>query len=109
MPRCRMRSCGLASVTGSGHGWCRTGGDALAVNEIVRAVEQQLGRRAAPFRLDLLTLPVRGLWRREAAVGAEVGDRSGLQPSPALLLSQHLRADRAELERVVRPVIAALA
>jgi hypothetical protein len=81
----------------------------LEIVELVHSVEQQQGRQAAPFHLDLLTLPVRGFWSGRAAVGRELPGQPGLHPSLALLLSGQLRADRAELDRVLRPVIVALA
>jgi hypothetical protein len=78
---------------------------ALWLGTLVRAIEAELGCRAAPFRLAILTLPVRGLWSMPAAIGEEVAGRPGLQPSPALLLSRQLRSDDVELERVLRPFI----
>jgi hypothetical protein len=81
----------------------------LAITGVLRSAERELGRRLGPFRLDLLTLPVRGLWSRRVAVGAEVPELPGLHPSPALLLSGHLQSDPVELERALRPIIVALA
>jgi hypothetical protein len=78
---------------------------ALWLGTLVRTIEVELGRRAAPFRLSILTLPVRGLWSMPAAVGEEVAGRPGLWPSPALLLSGQLRSDTVELERILRPII----
>jgi hypothetical protein len=62
---------------------------------IVAAVEKELGRRSAPFELNLVTLPVRGSWSRLTAAG--------------LLLSYATRGDVIEMERVLRPLIVALA
>jgi hypothetical protein len=81
----------------------------LGIAGALRSAERDLGRPLCRFRVDLLALPVRGLWSRRVAVGVEVAGRPGLQPSPALLLSGHTWSDPAELERVLRPVIVALA
>lgn len=64
--------------------------------DVVRSVERDLGRRAAPFRLRITVLPVSGAWW--AARG----------PSH-LLVSEQFRADTLAYGSVLRPVVATLA
>lgn len=68
----------------------------LAITRLVADVEGELGRRAAPFTLHIVTLPVAGAWARR--------ERRDL-----LLLSEESRHDSERLRDVLTPVVLELA
>lgn len=70
--------------------------DRILITHVTRAVEQRLGRRAAPFRLRISVLPVEGVWGRR------------VRPGHALV-SRRLRADGEAFRAFIEPVIEELA
>lgn len=68
----------------------------ILITHITRAVEQRLGRRAAPFNLRISVLPVEGVWARR------------VRPAH-VLVSNALRTDGDAFRAFVEPVIEELA
>lgn len=86
---------GLDELRATG-GRLPVGGVGSGLGELVREVEAQLGRAAAPFDLLISVLPVAGLWGRRAR-------------RDHVLISRALSDYRAGLQALLEPVIAELA
>lgn len=70
--------------------------DGPILNKVVRAVEKELGRKAAPFDLEIRILPVAGTWLHQVAPGY-------------VLMNRGIQSDAAAMHRLLGPVIRGLA
>ncbi len=65
-------------------------------SKLVRSIERELGRKAAPFKLNLVILPVEGFWLHRTA-------------PTEVLMSEAARRDPEQLRRLLGPVVRELA
>lgn len=74
----------------------RSDGAGLALPKLVRSLEKELGRKAAPFNLEFKILPVAGLWLHHVA------------PSH-VLMSLEVQSDADAMGRLLGPIVRELA
>ena len=74
----------------------RAKADGPALPRLVRSIERELGRRAAPFELEIVILPVAGQWLHQVA-------------PQRVLMNRAAQSDPAVLRRLLGPVIRELA
>lgn len=68
----------------------------LALPKLVHSIEKELGRKAAPFNLEIRILPVAGLWLHQVA------------PS-CVLMSFEIQSDPDAMGRLLGPIVRELA
>lgn len=70
--------------------------DGPILNSVVRSVEKELGRKAAPFTMEIRILPVAGQWLHQVGPGT-------------VLMNRGIQSDPDAMHRLMGPVIRGLA